>query len=169
MHPGRLASRATSSIARQITPGVTGCPVPDRRAGWILPGNHRLVTFAYLDDLFVFSGLPQDRSWPVPGPSRARRPELADVKSRWLLADSREARAIFRRVGFADPNPSEWHAGWHYRTGHEAIGQRCEPRPWPGHEPDTSAADNGSSHGQDRPACQVFESNARIGRADRHS
>jgi hypothetical protein len=31
--------------------------------------------------------------------------ELADVKSWWLLADSREARALSLRTGFVDPEP----------------------------------------------------------------
>jgi GNAT superfamily N-acetyltransferase len=63
------------------------------------------ATFAYLDDLFV---LP---SWRGIGLGRSLVQavlddrELADVKSWWLLAGGREARALFRRLGFADPEP----------------------------------------------------------------
>jgi len=63
------------------------------------------VTFAYLDDLFVFPGYRRIGLGQYLVQSVLDDRELADVKSWWLLADTREARAIFRRVGFADPEP----------------------------------------------------------------
>lgn len=63
------------------------------------------ATFAYLDDLFIFTdyrgnGLGRYLAEAVLGDR-----ELAGVKSWWLLAGSPEARSLFRRVGFIEPEP----------------------------------------------------------------
>jgi len=63
------------------------------------------ATFAYLDDLFLLPDYRRIGLGRYLVQAVLDDPELADVKSWWLLTDSREARAIFRRAGFADPEP----------------------------------------------------------------
>lgn len=72
-------------------------------------GFCRVVTdfaaFAYLDDLFIFPGYRGTGLGGYLVQAVLDDRDLADVKSWWLLAGSREARALFRRAGFADPEP----------------------------------------------------------------
>ncbi len=63
------------------------------------------ATFAYLDDLFLLPGYRRVGLGRYLVQAVLGDRELADVKSWWLLPDSREARALFRRAGFADPEP----------------------------------------------------------------
>lgn len=63
------------------------------------------ATFAYLDDLFIFPGRRNIGLGRYLVQAVLDDHELADVKSWWLLADSPQARALFRRAGFADPEP----------------------------------------------------------------
>lgn len=97
------------------------------------------ATFAYLDDLFVFPGYRGAGLGGYMVQAVLGDRELADVKSWWLLADSSEAQALFRRAGFAGPEPervARWMAlpnrsrgYWATRT--ETVAGRSRAR----HEP----------------------------------
>jgi GNAT superfamily N-acetyltransferase len=87
------------------------------------------ATFAYLDDLSLLPGYRRMGLGRHLVQAVLDDRELADVKSWRLLADSREARALFRRAGFADPEPervARWMAVPNRSRGYWAA-LRTEP------------------------------------------